>query len=83
LINITEVDFPSVVGGQYIYRGTYRTEADNNRSGIICVRPVRINGKNMVFTSTASGGGMQYHFHEFVNKMQKPYFLEGKWFEIS
>lgn len=83
MINITEVDFPCKVGGQYIFKGTYIKAGGKECDGIVCIIAFKINGRNLVFSTSDGGGGMQYHFDQYINKMQKPFFVEGKWFEIS
>ena len=85
MINLTPVDFPSITKILYLFKGKYQRNDNEIFEGIISVQLYKVDkeNKSLMFTSSATCGGFEYHSETYRNKSYKPYFLEGEWYEVS
>lgn len=84
MITLTKVDFPTKNQQLYLFKGKY-LRGDKQEEGVISVTPFKINTERnyMSFTASNAGGGFQYHTDTYKDKLIKPYFLEGEWYEVE
>lgn len=84
MITLTKVDFPTKTRQLYLFKGKY-LHGDAEEEGVISVTPFKINMEKhfMSFTSSRGMGGFQYHTNVYNDKLIKPYFLEGEWYELE
>jgi hypothetical protein len=84
MITLHKVDFPTKAHQLYLFKGKY-IRADIEEEGVISVTPFKINKERnyMSFTTSNAGGGFLYHTDSYKDKLIKPYFLEGEWYEVE
>ena len=85
MINLKPVDFPSATKILYLFKGKYKRYDNDIHEGVVSVQLYKVDkeNKSIMFTSSAGGGGFEYHCETYRNKSYKPYFLEGEWYEVS